>query len=144
MVAIFGALSGWFMGQFGRKPVGWGARACRRVFSRSPQPGSPCSISPPRRRRMQRSRCCSACWSAVFVRAADVDAAALGVSRADRRSGRLRARGLLHTGPFAGYFFGKLVEVLGWGPAAIFTVVLPAVIAASLMGFFDMRSMRSA
>jgi MFS family permease len=52
--------------------------------------------------------------------------------------------GFYTPGPFAGYFFGKLVEVLGWGPAAIFTVVLPAVIAASLMGFFDMRSMRSA
>jgi DHA1 family inner membrane transport protein len=52
--------------------------------------------------------------------------------------------GFYTPGPFAGYFFGKLVEMLGWGPAAIFTVVLPAVIAASLMGFFDMRSMRSA
>jgi MFS transporter, DHA1 family, inner membrane transport protein len=52
--------------------------------------------------------------------------------------------GFYTPGPFAGYFFGKLVEMLGWGPAAIFTVVLPAVIAALLMGFFDMRSMRSA
>jgi len=51
--------------------------------------------------------------------------------------------GFYTPGPFAGYFFGKLVEMLGWGSAAIFTIVLPAVIAASLMGFFDMRSMRS-
>ena len=52
--------------------------------------------------------------------------------------------GFYTPGPFAGYFFGKLVEMLGWGPAAIFTVVLPTVIAALLMCIFDMRAMRSA
>jgi MFS transporter, DHA1 family, inner membrane transport protein len=51
--------------------------------------------------------------------------------------------GFYTPGPFAGYLFGKLAVVVGWGPASVFTIVLPAVIAASLMGLLDMRSMRS-
>jgi MFS transporter, DHA1 family, inner membrane transport protein len=51
--------------------------------------------------------------------------------------------GFYAPGPFAGYLFGKLVVLFGWGPASIFTIVLPAVIAASLMCLFDVRSMRS-
>jgi DHA1 family inner membrane transport protein len=52
--------------------------------------------------------------------------------------------GFYAPGPFAGYLFGKLVVLLGWGTAAIFTITLPAVLAASLVCLFDMRSMRSA
>jgi MFS family permease len=52
--------------------------------------------------------------------------------------------GFYTPGPFAGYLFGRLVLLFGWGPASIFTIVLPALIAASLMCLFDMRSMRSA
>lgn len=51
--------------------------------------------------------------------------------------------GFYTPGPFAGYLFGKLAVAVGWGPASVFTIVLPAAIAASLMGLFDMRSMRS-
>ncbi len=51
--------------------------------------------------------------------------------------------GFYTPGPFAGYLFGKLVELLGWGTAAIFTIVLPATTAALLMSLFDMRAMRS-
>jgi MFS transporter, DHA1 family, inner membrane transport protein len=52
--------------------------------------------------------------------------------------------GFYTPGPFAGYLFGKLVVLLGWGPASIFTIVLPAMIAAALICFFDMRLMRPA
>jgi MFS transporter, DHA1 family, inner membrane transport protein len=52
--------------------------------------------------------------------------------------------GFYTPGPLAGYLFGKLAVVLGWGPAAVSTITLPAVIAASLMCFFEMRSMRTA
>jgi MFS transporter, DHA1 family, inner membrane transport protein len=52
--------------------------------------------------------------------------------------------GFYMPGPFAGYLFGKLVVAFGWGPASIVTIVLPAVIAALLIGLFDMRAMRTA
>ena len=52
--------------------------------------------------------------------------------------------GFYTPGPLAGYLFGKLVIVLGWGPAAIPTVALPALLAALLMCCFDIRSMRAA
>jgi DHA1 family inner membrane transport protein len=52
--------------------------------------------------------------------------------------------GFYAPGPFAGYLFGKLVVVFGWGAASIVIVAVPALIAAALMSLFDMRKMRAA
>lgn len=50
--------------------------------------------------------------------------------------------GFYTPGPFAGYLFGKFVVAFGWGLAAIITIVLPALMAATLMSLFDIRAMR--
>jgi DHA1 family inner membrane transport protein len=52
--------------------------------------------------------------------------------------------GFYTPGPFAGYLFGKLVELFGWGAGADFMIVLPALSAAALMSLFDLRAMRAA
>jgi MFS transporter, DHA1 family, inner membrane transport protein len=52
--------------------------------------------------------------------------------------------GFYTPGPCAGYLFGKLVVLFGWGAASIAMVALPALSAAALMSLFDMRKMRAA
>ena len=52
--------------------------------------------------------------------------------------------GFYTPGPCAGYLFGKLVVLFGWGSASMIMVALPALIAAALMSFLDMRKMRAA
>jgi DHA1 family inner membrane transport protein len=52
--------------------------------------------------------------------------------------------GFYTPGPFAGYLFGKLVVLFGWGAASIVMVTLPALMAATLMSLFDTRKMRAA
>lgn len=52
--------------------------------------------------------------------------------------------GFYTPGPLAGYLFGKLVVLFGWGAAAIVMVALPALIAAALMSLFDLKKMRAA
>jgi DHA1 family inner membrane transport protein len=52
--------------------------------------------------------------------------------------------GFYTPGPFAGYLFGKLVVLFGWGAAAIVMVALPALIAVALMSLFDLKKMRAA
>jgi MFS family permease len=52
--------------------------------------------------------------------------------------------GFYAPGPFAGYLFGKLVVLFGWGTASIVIVAMPALLAATLMSLFDMRKMRAA
>jgi DHA1 family inner membrane transport protein len=46
-------------------------------------------------------------------------------------------------GPFAGYLFGKLVEILGWPPASLFMVVGPPLVAVVLMSLYDYSKMRN-
>jgi hypothetical protein len=52
--------------------------------------------------------------------------------------------GFYTPGPCAGYLFGKLVVLFGWGTASIIMVALPALIAAALMSLLDMRKLRAA
>jgi DHA1 family inner membrane transport protein len=52
--------------------------------------------------------------------------------------------GFYTPGPFAGYLFGKLVVLFGWGAASIVMVALPALLAAALMSLFDTRKLRAA
>jgi MFS transporter, DHA1 family, inner membrane transport protein len=40
-------------------------------------------------------------------------------------------------GPFAGYLFGELVEILGWSPASLVMVVGPPLIGIVLMNLYD-------
>lgn len=46
------------------------------------------------------------------------------------------------SGPFAGFFFGKLASVWGWSSAANLLVVAPPCIAIVLLGFFDFGKLR--
>jgi predicted MFS family arabinose efflux permease len=46
-------------------------------------------------------------------------------------------------GPFAGYLFGKLVEIAGWSPASLFMVVGPPLVAVVLMSLYDYSKMRN-
>jgi MFS transporter, DHA1 family, inner membrane transport protein len=52
--------------------------------------------------------------------------------------------GFYLSGPFAGYLFGKLVEMWGWSTAADVMVVAPPVVAIVLMSFFDFGQLRNA
>jgi predicted MFS family arabinose efflux permease len=52
--------------------------------------------------------------------------------------------GFYLTGPFAGYLFGKLVEMWGWSTAADVMVVAPPMVAVFLMSFFDFGRLRNA
>jgi MFS transporter, DHA1 family, inner membrane transport protein len=40
-------------------------------------------------------------------------------------------------GPFAGYLFGKLVEIVGWSAASLFMIVGPPLIGFVLMNLYD-------
>jgi hypothetical protein len=40
-------------------------------------------------------------------------------------------------GPFAGYLFGKLVEILDWSTASLIMVVAPPLIGVVLMSSYD-------
>jgi MFS transporter, DHA1 family, inner membrane transport protein len=46
-------------------------------------------------------------------------------------------------GPFAGYLFGKLVEILGWSSASLFLVVGPPLIGVVLMSLYDYSKTRN-
>jgi hypothetical protein len=47
------------------------------------------------------------------------------------------------SGSFAGYPFGRLVVVFGWGAASVAGVAMPAPIATVLMSLFDMPKVRA-
>jgi predicted MFS family arabinose efflux permease len=46
-------------------------------------------------------------------------------------------------GPFAGYLFGKLVEISGWSSASLFMVAGPPLIGAVLMSLYDYSTARN-
>jgi hypothetical protein len=45
-------------------------------------------------------------------------------------------------GPFAGWLFGKLVEIAGWSAASLLVVVGPPLLGVVLMSLYDFSKMR--
>jgi DHA1 family inner membrane transport protein len=57
-------------------------------------------------------------------------------------AGAAALAGFYFPGPFAGYLFGKLVEVLGWSTASLFVVVGPPLVGVVLMSLYDYSKTR--
>ena len=131
-VAIFAALSGWFMAKFGRRYVLLGGLLGYSPFTRQ------CHASQaPILHQLLRTRAFGLMVSGLlFTRFMPVVQRSVHPSQIGY-AGAVALAAFYLPGPFAGYLFGELVEIFGWWSASLFMVAGPPLIGVGLMDLCD-------